>query len=85
MKTGSYFEEMTEKLTERIVAAVQDLGRSEGLPTFAAEGLAQMSVKIPDIAQELLMFGFNVWPDDLESEECGSPPLAEPERASVAA
>ncbi len=59
------FDELCRLLADEIQDAVQSFAAEHGLGQLDPEGLHQMSVKLPAVAQEALMFGLNVWPDDL--------------------
>lgn len=63
--TAPAFDELCASLAAELQATVESFGARHGLGPLDPEGLHQMSVKLPDAAAEVMMFGLNVWPDDL--------------------
>lgn len=59
------FDELCRMLADELLKTAESFGARHGLGTLDSEGLRQMSVKLPAVAQELAMFGLNVWPEDL--------------------
>lgn len=63
--TAPAYDELCAALAAELQATVESFGARHGLGPLDPEGLRQMSVKLPDVAAEALMFGLNAWPDDL--------------------
>lgn len=63
--TAPAYDELCAALAAELLATVESFGARHGLGPLDHEGLRQMSVKLPDAAAELLMFGLDVWPDGM--------------------
>ncbi|ADH89372.1 hypothetical protein Snov_2074 [Ancylobacter novellus DSM 506] len=66
--TAPAYDELCASLAAELLATVESFAARHGLGPLHSDGLRQMSVKLPDAAAELMMFGFNVWPDDLPAQ-----------------
>lgn len=74
MNEVRHFEEIAEALVEQWVEAAKAIGQRYGLQALDVEALRFMSAKMPEMAQEMLMFGFDTWPDDLHPAEAPTVP-----------
>lgn len=63
--TAPAYDELCAALATELQATAESFGARHGLGPLDPEGLREMSAKLPDAAAELIMFGLNVWPDDL--------------------
>lgn len=56
-------------LARRLLSTAREFARDHGLPVLDEAALHQMSVKLDDVAGELLMFGHDAWPEWARSED----------------
>ncbi|WP_448035163.1 hypothetical protein [Bradyrhizobium liaoningense] len=54
---------------KRLLSTAREYARDHGLPALDETALRQMSVKLDDVAGEILMFGHDAWPESARSED----------------
>lgn len=72
--TTKFFSETTfqlkrQLLARRLLSTMREYARDHGLPDLDENALRQMSVKLDDVAGELLMFGHDAWPESASDEK----------------
>lgn len=63
------FQLMRQLLVRRLLSTAREFARDHDLPALDESALRQMSVKLDDVAGELLMFGYDAWPESARSED----------------
>lgn len=63
------FQQIADALVEQWLEAAKSIAVRFQLQELDVEALRFMSAKMPEMAQEVLMFGFDTWPDDIHPAE----------------
>lgn len=62
------FQLTRQLLAKRLLSTAREFARDHDLPAMDETALRQMSVKLDDVAGEILMFGHDAWPESARSE-----------------
>lgn len=65
----STFQLKRQLLAKRLLWTAREFAGDNGLSALDESALRQMSVRLDDVAGELLMFGHNAWPESARSED----------------
>jgi hypothetical protein len=59
----SEFQRYSDELQRAIKSTMEKFSESHSIDKYNHDAIVQMSVSFDDIVRELLMFGFDIWPE----------------------